>query len=48
MENKEFETVESVEGEAPVVDTAAPAKNKANVLAILALVAGILGIVFNC
>lgn len=48
MENKEFETVETVEVEAPVVEETAPAKKKTNVLAILALVAGILGIVFNC
>lgn len=48
MENKEFETVETVEVETPVVEEAAPAKKKANVLAILALVAGILGIVFIC
>ncbi len=50
MENKEVETVETVEAEvieAPIVEEA-PAKKKANVLAILALVAGILGIIFNC
>lgn len=48
MENKEFETVETVEVEAPVVEETAPAKKKTNVLSILALVAGILGIIFCC
>lgn len=47
MENKEFEAVEVEVVEAEIVEEA-PAKKKANVLAILALVAGILGIVFNC
>lgn len=58
MENKDIETVEaevveaevveSNDVEAPVVEEAAPAKKKANVLAILSLVIGILGIVFSC
>ncbi len=53
MENKDIETVEAevvenTEVEAPVIEEAAPAKKKANVLAILSLVAGILGIVFCC
>lgn len=43
-EKVEAEVVEPVEIEAPAVET----KKKANVLAILALVAGILGIIFNC
>lgn len=47
MENKEFEAVEVEVVEAEIVEEA-PAKKKANVLAILALVAGILGIIFNC
>ena len=59
MENKEVETVETVEAEVveevveeviveePIAEEA-PAKKNVNVLAIISLVAGILGIIFNC
>ena len=46
IENNNVENVEAEVTETPVVE--APAQKKNNVLAILALVCGILGIVFNC
>ena len=46
IENNNVEKVEAEVTETPVVE--APAQKKSNVLAILALVCGILGIIFNC